>query len=124
MRVAAACAAPMRAAAARHASGAGGKEVVASMQGVGHMIGGRTLFSNVNLSFYSDAKIGILGPNGAGKSTFMRVLAGHDASSAGEVWRRDGKRVGFLEQEPVLDPKKSVRECVDWAGRAPRSPRR
>jgi ATP-binding cassette ChvD family protein len=74
--------------------------------------GNRKVLENINLSFYPDAKIGVLGLNGAGKSTLLRIMAGLDKEFSGEAWAADGARVGFLPQEPQLDPAKSVRENV------------
>src|SRR5215216_4383030 len=74
--------------------------------------GNRKVLENVNLSFYPDAKIGVLGLNGAGKSTLLRIMAGIDKEFSGEAWAADGARVGYLEQEPQLEPDKSVRENV------------
>jgi ATP-binding cassette ChvD family protein len=73
---------------------------------------GKKVLDNVNLSFYPDAKIGVLGVNGSGKSTLLRIMAGIDTEFAGEGWVADGARVGYLEQEPQLDPAKTVRENV------------
>jgi ATP-binding cassette ChvD family protein len=92
---------------------------MASYQYVYHMHGmskiypgNRKVLENVNLSFYPDAKIGVLGPNGSGKSTLLRIMAGIDKEFSGEAWAAEGARVGYLEQEPQLDAKKSVRENV------------
>jgi energy-dependent translational throttle protein EttA len=74
--------------------------------------GNRKVLENVNLSFYPDAKIGVLGVNGAGKSTLLRIMAGLDTEYTGEAWAAQGARVGYLAQEPQLDPAKSVRENV------------
>src|SRR5499426_726936 len=74
--------------------------------------GNRKVLENINLSFYPDAKIGVLGLNGAGKSTLLRIMAGLDKEYAGEAWAAEGARVGFLPQEPQLDPAKNVRENV------------
>ena len=62
--------------------------------------------------FYPDAKIGVLGVNGSGKSTLLRIMAGLDTEYSGEAWAADGARVGYLAQEPQLDPAKSVRGNV------------
>ncbi len=70
--------------------------------------GGRRVLDNINLSFYPDAKIGVLGPNGSGKSTLMRIMAGLDTEFAGEAWLAEGATVGYLPQEPELDPDKDV----------------
>jgi ATP-binding cassette ChvD family protein len=72
----------------------------------------RKVLDNVHLSFYPDAKIGVLGVNGSGKSTLLRIMAGIDKEYNGEAWVAEGARVGYLEQEPQLDPAKSVRENV------------
>jgi sulfate-transporting ATPase len=72
----------------------------------------KPVLSNINLQFYPDAKIGIVGPNGSGKSTLMKIMAGRDTEFTGEAWPGDGIRVGYLEQEPQLDPTKTVMENV------------
>jgi len=72
----------------------------------------RKVLDNIHLSFYPDAKIGVLGVNGSGKSTLLRIMAGIDKDYSGEAWIAEGARVGYLEQEPQLDPAKSVRENV------------
>ena len=74
--------------------------------------GNRKVLEDIHLSFYPDAKIGVLGINGSGKSTLLRIMAGIDKEFAGEAWVAEGARVGYLEQEPQLDPKKTVRENV------------
>jgi sulfate-transporting ATPase len=73
----------------------------------------RQVLSNISLSFLPGAKIGVLGPNGAGKSTVLRIMAGKEEPSSGEADLAPGATVGLLEQEPELDPKKSVRENVE-----------
>mgnify|MGYP001316479903 FL=1 len=72
----------------------------------------KPVLNNINLQFYPDAKIGIVGPNGSGKSTLMKIMAGRDTEFSGEAWPGDGIRVGYLEQEPQLDPTKTVMENV------------
>src|SRR5688500_8206106 len=72
----------------------------------------KPILSNVHLQFYPDAKIGIVGPNGSGKSTLMKIMAGRDKEYVGEAWPGEGIRVGYLEQEPQLDPTRTVRENV------------
>jgi ATP-binding cassette ChvD family protein len=72
----------------------------------------KKILENIHLSFYPDAKIGVLGVNGSGKSTLLKIMAGIDKDFTGEGWVAEGARVGYLEQEPQLDPKKSVRENV------------
>jgi ATP-binding cassette ChvD family protein len=72
----------------------------------------KKVLDNIHLSFYPDAKIGVLGINGSGKSTLLRIMAGIDKDFTGEGWVAEGARVGYLEQEPQLDPTKTVRENV------------
>jgi len=74
--------------------------------------GGRQLMSNISLSFLPGAKIGVLGVNGAGKSTLLRIMAGIDTEYTGEAWAADGLKVGYLPQEPDLDPDKNVLDNV------------
>ncbi|MDO8534966.1 MAG: ATP-binding cassette domain-containing protein, partial [Xanthobacteraceae bacterium] len=74
--------------------------------------GGRKVLENIHLSFFPDAKIGVLGVNGAGKSTLMRIMAGLDTEFTGEAQAAEGARVGYLPQEPQLDPNKNVRDNV------------
>ncbi len=70
--------------------------------------GGREILKDITLSFLPGVKIGVLGPNGAGKSTLMKIIAGQDDEFSGEAWAADGVTVGYLEQEPDLDPEKDV----------------
>jgi energy-dependent translational throttle protein EttA len=72
----------------------------------------KEILSNIWLSFFPGAKIGVLGPNGAGKSTLLRIMAGVDTEFEGEAWPGQGVTVGYLPQEPDLDPAKNVRENV------------
>jgi sulfate-transporting ATPase len=72
----------------------------------------KPILSNINLQFYPDAKIAIIGPNGSGKSTLMKIMAGRDTEFQGEAWPGENIRVGYLEQEPQLDPTKTVKENV------------
>jgi len=89
------------------------RQFIYHMQGVSKTYpGNRKILENVNLSFYPDAKIGVLGVNGSGKSTLLRIMAGLDTEFSGEAWAADGARVGYLPQEPQLDPAKSVRGSV------------
>lgn len=74
--------------------------------------GGKELFKGITLSFLPGAKIGVLGVNGAGKSTLLKIMAGVDKEFNGEAWAADGVKVGYLEQEPQLDPKKNVIENI------------
>ncbi len=68
----------------------------------------KPVLNDISLQFYSDAKIGIVGPNGSGKSTLMKIMAGRDTEFSGEAWPGENIRVGYLEQEPQLDPTKDV----------------
>jgi energy-dependent translational throttle protein EttA len=74
--------------------------------------GQKPILNNIHLQFYQDAKIGIVGPNGSGKSTLMKIMAGRDKEFTGEAWPGEGITVGYLEQEPQLDPDKTVKENV------------
>src|ERR1700743_1075887 len=88
------------------------RQFVYFMQGLTKSYPTRKVLDNVHLSFYPDAKIGVLGVNGSGKSTLRRIMAGLDKEYNGEAWVAEGARVGYLEQEPQLDPAKTVRENV------------
>ena len=89
------------------------RQFIYHMQGLSKSYpGNRKVLENINLQFYPDAKIGVLGVNGAGKSTLLRIMAGLDTEYSGEAWATQGARVGYLAQEPQLDPAKSVRENV------------
>ncbi len=74
--------------------------------------GGKEILKNVTLAFYPGAKIGVLGVNGAGKSTLLRVMAGVDQDFSGEAWAADGVKVGYLQQEPQLNPEKNVLQNI------------
>ena len=79
------------------------------MKGLGKTYpGGREVLRDIRLSFLPGAKIGVLGLNGAGKSTLLRIMAGQERDFVGEAWAAEGVRVGYLPQEPVLDPDKDV----------------
>ena len=77
--------------------------------------GGRFILKDISLSFFPGAKIGILGLNGAGKSTLLKIMAGVDTDIQGEARPQPGISIGYLPQEPQLDPEKSVREVVEEA---------
>jgi ATP-binding cassette ChvD family protein len=90
-----------------------GRQFVYHMQGLSKTYPpSRKVLDNVHLQFYPDAKIGVLGVNGSGKSTLLRIMAGLDKDYNGEAWVAQGARVGYLPQEPQLDPDKTVRENV------------
>jgi ATP-binding cassette ChvD family protein len=79
--------------------------------------GGKQVLKDIWLSFFPGAKIGVLGLNGSGKSTLLRVMAGQDDNFTGEAWAAEGAKLGLLEQEPHLDPKKDVLgNVMDGAG--------
>ncbi|HEV7306346.1 energy-dependent translational throttle protein EttA [Ensifer sp.] len=86
------------------------RQFIYHMAGLNKSYGAKKVLENVHLSFYPDAKIGILGPNGAGKSTVLRIMAGLDKEFTGEAWVAEGATVGYLPQEPQLDPTKTVLE--------------
>src|SRR5579862_3468256 len=73
----------------------------------------REILKGIWLSFYPGAKIGVLGNNGAGKSTLLKIMAGADKEFLGEAWPAPGLKIGYLPQEPQLDPTKTVKENVD-----------
>ena len=77
--------------------------------------GGREVFKGITLSFLPGVKIGVLGVNGAGKSTLMKIMAGIETEYGGEAWAAPGAAVGYLAQEPPLDPTKTVGENVEEA---------
>ena len=74
--------------------------------------GGKKILEDIHLQFYPDAKIGVVGVNGAGKSTLLKIMAGVDTEFGGEAYAADGAKVGYLPQEPELDPSKTVFENV------------
>ena len=74
--------------------------------------GGREVLKDIHLSFLPGAKIGVLGLNGSGKSTLMKIMAGMDTEFNGEAWPAEGIKVGYLSQEPELDPDKTVLENI------------
>jgi ATP-binding cassette ChvD family protein len=90
-----------------------GRQFIYHMQGLTKTYPpSKKVLDNIHLSFYPDAKIGVLGVNGSGKSTLLRIMAGIDKEFTGDGWVAEGARVGYLEQEPHLDPAKTVRENV------------
>lgn len=90
-----------------------GQQYVYHMQGVSKAYpGGKKVFENIHLSFLPDAKIGVVGVNGAGKSTLLKIMAGVETEFNGEAWAADGIKVGYLPQEPQLDPNLTVFENV------------
>ncbi|MBS9720946.1 energy-dependent translational throttle protein EttA [Tianweitania sp. BSSL-BM11] len=88
------------------------RQFIYHMSGLSKAYGAKKVLENLNLSFYPDAKIGILGPNGAGKSTVLKIMAGMDKEWTGEAWLAEGATVGYLAQEPELDPALDVKGNV------------
>ena len=89
------------------------KKIIFSMVGVSKVTPqGKQIIKNIYLSFFYGAKIGIIGLNGSGKSTVMKIIAGLDKSFQGDVVFSPGYSVGYLPQEPELDPNKTVRDIV------------
>ncbi|WP_105370086.1 energy-dependent translational throttle protein EttA [Neorhizobium huautlense] len=84
------------------------RQFIYHMAGLNKAYGNKKVLENIHLSFYPDAKIGILGPNGAGKSTVLKIMAGLDKEYTGEAWLAEGATLGYLPQEPQLDPSKDV----------------
>jgi len=90
------------------------REFIYQMEGLRKMTpAGKTILDGIWLSFYPGAKIGVIGPNGAGKSTILRVMAGIDKEHDGETWIDPKAKVGFLPQEPQLDPELDVRGNIE-----------
>ncbi|MCC8063103.1 MAG: energy-dependent translational throttle protein EttA [Rikenellaceae bacterium] len=90
------------------------QKIIFSMVGVSKVLNNnKKILNNIYLSFFYGAKIGIIGLNGSGKSTLMKIIAGLDKSYQGEVVFSPGYSVGYLEQDPQLDPTKTVREIVE-----------
>jgi sulfate-transporting ATPase len=89
-------------------------QYVYTMMGVGKIVPPkREILKNISLSFFPGAKIGVLGLNGSGKSSLLRIMAGEDKEIEGEATPMPGIRIGYLPQEPDLNPEHSVREAVE-----------
>ena len=89
-------------------------QYIYTMQGVGKIVPPkREILKNIWLSFYPGAKIGVLGLNGAGKSTLLKIMSGLDKEIIGEARPLPGIKIGYLSQEPQLDPAKNVRANVE-----------
>src|SRR5476649_818569 len=82
--------------------------IIFSMLGVSKKIERKEILRDIWLSFYYGAKIGVLGLNGAGKSSLLKIMSGEDTSFIGEAFAAEGTTIGFLKQEPQLDPAKTV----------------
>jgi energy-dependent translational throttle protein EttA len=93
-----------------------GYQYIYVMKGLGKVVPPkREILKDIWLSFFPGAKIGVLGANGAGKSSLLRIMAGQDKEFVGEAWPADGVKIGFLPQEPQLDPSKDVFGNVEEA---------
>ncbi|MDE2050587.1 MAG: ATP-binding cassette domain-containing protein, partial [Gammaproteobacteria bacterium] len=89
-------------------------QYIFTMQGVGKVVPPkRVILRDISLSFFPGAKIGVLGLNGSGKSTLLRIMAGIDKEIDGEARPQSGIRIGYLPQEPQLDPARDVRSTVE-----------
>ena len=88
-------------------------KIIYSMVGVSKKHGSKVILKEIYLSYFYGAKIGVLGLNGAGKSTLLKILAGVDKDFIGETVLSEGYTIGYLEQEPQLDPEKTVRQIVE-----------
>ncbi|MEK7389834.1 MAG: ATP-binding cassette domain-containing protein, partial [Elusimicrobiota bacterium] len=89
------------------------KQIIYSLIDVGRIHPPKKqVLKGIYLSFYYGAKIGVLGDNGSGKSTLLRIMAGKDAEYTGQITQSKGYTVGLLEQEPQLDPNKTVKDTV------------
>ncbi len=91
------------------------KQVIYSMVGVGKVYGQRHVLKDIYLSYYYGAKIGVLGLNGAGKSTLLKIMAGVEKDFLGKTVLSKGYTIGYLEQEPQLDPEKTARQVAEEA---------
>ncbi len=93
-----------------------GEKIIFSMEGVTKIYPpSKQVLKNIWLSFFYGAKIGVLGLNGSGKSSLLRIIAGKDPNYDGKVWFDGDYKIGFLEQEPILDETKTVRQTVEEA---------
>ena len=88
------------------------KQIIYSMSSVGKVYRSKQVLKDISLSYFYGAKIGVLGLNGSGKSTLLRIMAGVEEDFLGNAVLSKGYRVGYLEQEPQLDPEKTVKEVV------------
>ena len=94
------------------------EKIIFSMLGVSKTINKRTIIKDISLSFYYGAKIGVLGLNGAGKSTVLKIIAGLDTEYEGKVQMAKGYSVGYLEQEPLRNETRTVREVIEEGAEA------
>jgi len=87
-------------------------EYVFNLQGLTKMVDGRTILDDVNLAFFFGAKIGVIGGNGSGKTSLLRIMAGQDQEYMGDLLIAKNRRIGYLEQEPLIDMNLTVGEVV------------
>src|SRR5688572_6709448 len=90
-------------------------EYIFTIEGLSKSYGPKKIFEDIHLSFYHKAKIGIVGENGAGKSTLLRVMAGEEKEFMGKAEPKKGIKIGYLPQEPRLNPDMTVRQEVESA---------
>ena len=90
-----------------------GQKIIFSMMGVSKTINKREIIKDISLSFFYGAKIGVLGLNGSGKSTVLKIIAGLDKEFDGDVQIEKGWRIGYLEQEPLRNESRTVREVIE-----------
>src|SRR4051794_10821290 len=88
-------------------------KIIYSMIGVSKAYDKKQVLKDIYLSYFYGAKIGVLGLNGSGKSSLLRILAGEDKQFDGQISKSPGYSVGFLPQEPQLDPEATVRDIVE-----------
>ena len=88
------------------------KKIIYTMDRVGRAYGTKVVLKDISISYYYGAKIGVIGANGAGKSSLFKILAGIDKDFTGETSLAPGYSIGYLEQEPYLEPGKTVMDCV------------
>ncbi|HBN79088.1 MAG TPA: energy-dependent translational throttle protein EttA, partial [Planctomycetaceae bacterium] len=89
------------------------QQYIFQMENLTRIYDEKAVLENIWLSFYPGAKIGVLGSNGAGKSTLLRIMAGQDKDFMGTAEPAKGVKIGYFEQEPQLDPQKTVGECIE-----------
>jgi len=91
-------------------------KVIFSMDRVGKIYpGNKQVLRDISLGYYYGAKIGVIGLNGSGKSSLLKIMAGIDTDYVGRIGMSKGYTIGYLEQEPQLDPEKTVLQCVQEA---------
>jgi ATP-binding cassette ChvD family protein len=89
------------------------RKIIYTMMGVGKRYAGKTVLRDISLSYFLGAKIGVLGLNGAGKSTLLQIMAGTDTEHDGQAVLSEGYTLGYLEQEPLLDEQRTVRDVIE-----------